>query len=113
MTSIQNDDNDRLDEILSDDHIYHRDNGEVWNKEKVLNHYMDGVPDFDTTDFFDMKVHVYSNELAMIMGKSRWVFHNDAGELMDVTTVWSNLYKNEEGTWRCTFGKGCVLNTLE
>ncbi len=113
VTSIQNDDNDQLDEILSEAHVYHRDNGEVWNKEKVLKHYIDGVPDFDTTYVFDLKVHVYSNDLAMIMGKSRFVFHNDAGELIDATTVWSNLYKDEDGTWRCTFGTGCAINISE
>jgi len=113
VSAVQNHDFEQLDQILSEDHVYHRDNGEVWDKARVLKQYIEDVPDFDSTGVFDMTVHVYSSDLAMIMGKSRFISHNDAGELMDMTNVWSNLYKNEDGTWRCTFGMGCAINILE
>lgn len=110
VSAMQNDDFEQLDQILSEDHVYHRDNGEVWDKARVLKHYIEDVPDFDSTGVFDMTVHVYSSDLAMVMGKAKFIFKDEMGVVIDVTNVWSNLYRKENNQWRCLFGMGCGIN---
>ena len=101
-------DRKKLDDILSDELVFHLSNGELWGKEQLLKSHIEDRPVYEETGIYDLEVHVYSKHLAVVTGKAKWITKNNDG-VTDERSVWSNLFRKEGNDWKCIFGMGSEL----
>ncbi len=95
-----------LGQILSEDIVYHTEEGEVLSREEYIDGFIRNKRNIQSVEVDNMKVFFFEDDIAVVTGTSKEVGMNDDNELVEYSGLWTNVWLRKDGTWQCIAGHG-------
>jgi len=95
-----------LGQILSEDLVYHTEEGEVLNRQEYLDNFILNKRRILSVAVDNIKVFFFENNVAVLTGNSKEVGMSQDSTMVEYSGLWTNVWLREDGTWKCIAGHG-------
>lgn len=95
-----------LEQILSEDLVYHTEEGEVLNRTEYVDNFIRNKRNIQSVVVDNMKVFFYENKIAVITGTSKEIGMHEDSTIVEYSGLWTNVWLRKDGTWQCIAGHG-------
>lgn len=95
-----------LENILSEDLVYHTEEGEVLNRKEYIDNFILNKRNILSVAVDNMKVFFFENNIAVITGNSKEVGKSADSTMVEYSGLWTNVWLREDGKWKCIAGHG-------
>ncbi len=95
-----------LENILSEDLVYHTEEGEVLNRKEYLDNFILNKRNIVSVAVDNMKVFFYEDNFAVVTGNSKEIGMSTDSTMVEYSGLWTNVWLREDGNWRCIAGHG-------
>jgi hypothetical protein len=94
--------------ILADDFVGTSPGGKLMTKQALLREAREGGPAPKTTPH-DLEVHFYGNDVAVVTGRTKQVYHDSAGRVFQREFRFTDTWVQRAGQWRCVASQSTLL----
>jgi ketosteroid isomerase-like protein len=95
-----------LENILSEDLVYHTEEGEVLNRKEYIDNFILNKRNILSVAVDNMKVFFYEGYVAVVTGNSKEIGMNEDSTMVEYSGLWTNVWLREDGSWQCIAGHG-------
>ena len=95
-----------LGQILSEDIVYHTEEGEVLTREEYIDGFIRNKRNIQSVEVDNMKVFFFDGNVAVVTGTSKEAGMDEDNTLVEYSGLWTNVWLRKNGTWLCIAGHG-------
>lgn len=95
-----------LEKILSEDLVYHTEEGDVLNRQEYIDNFIKNKRNIQSVEVDNMKVFFFEGEIAVVTGTSKEIGLNEDSTRIEYSGLWTNFWLRENGAWQCIAGHG-------
>ncbi len=95
-----------LENILSEDIVYHTEEGEVLNRKEYIDNFIRNKRNIQSVEVDNMNVFFFEGNIAVVTGTSKEIGMDEDNTLVEYSGLWTNVWLRKDGTWQCIAGHG-------
>ena len=95
-----------LEKILSDELVYHTEEGDVLNRKEYIDAFIANKRNIQSVEVDNMKVAFFKGEIAVVTGTSKEIGMNEDSTMTEYSGLWTNVWLRESEGWKCIAGHG-------
>ena len=95
-----------LGQILSEDLVYHTEEGEVLNRKEYIDNFILNKRNIQSVEVDNIKVFFFEGDISVVTGTSKEAGMLEDSTLVEYSGLWTNIWLRKDGVWQCIAGHG-------